>query len=215
MQNISVGNALRRTKQQAAETNCQILLAAEEMFLDRGYDNVSLEEIAALAGVSRGAVHWHFKNKQGLLLALRNTAQEPFRELEAELSASDGAQSLNKLINAIKQTFQRLEKDTRQQGLLRAMLRLDLSFAEEGDNQTATFPQEMYDIFVPILKVVDRDIGLIPPWTAEKAATMLNATMGGIIIEWGFERGEFRLADDGVLLIRTMLRGLIKAQQSD
>lgn len=43
---------MRRTKEQAAETGRQILQAAETLFLDKGYDNVSLEEIAALSGVT-------------------------------------------------------------------------------------------------------------------------------------------------------------------
>lgn len=203
---------MRRTKEQAAETNRQILQAAESLFLEKGYDRVSLEEIAALAGVTRGAVHWHFRNKQGLLLALRDRAQEPFQKLEEELSVSDGSTSLTNLIEAIFETFKRLEKDPRQQGLIRAMMRLDLAFAEKDDNEPATFPEEMRGIFMRIFKVVDRDIGMIPPWTPEKAATMLNATVGSIVMEWGFQRGDFQISEDGILLIRTLLRGVIKAQ---
>ncbi|WP_046864018.1 TetR family transcriptional regulator, partial [Microvirga massiliensis] len=62
---------MRRTKEQAAETRRLILEAAERLFLERDYETVSLEEIAAAAGITRGAVHWHFHNKQGLLLAIR------------------------------------------------------------------------------------------------------------------------------------------------
>ncbi|WP_266064460.1 TetR/AcrR family transcriptional regulator [Brucella intermedia] len=202
---------MRRTREQAAETNRQILQAAEELFLEKGYDNVSLEEIAVQAGVSRGAVHWHFKNKQGLLRALRGMAQEPFRKLEEELAVSDGLTSLRKLIGAIGDFFKRLENDPRQQGLIRAMMRLDLAVAEnENNTEPATFPEEMQEIFMRIFQVVDRDLGMIPPWNPEKAATMLNATVGGTIMEWGFKRGQFHLSEDGILVVRTLLQGLIR-----
>lgn len=45
---------MRRTKEEAAETRSEILQSAKALFLDKGYENVSLEEIAAAAGVTRG-----------------------------------------------------------------------------------------------------------------------------------------------------------------
>ena len=77
---------MRRTKEEAAETRSEILHSAKALFLDKGYENVSLEEIAAAAGVTRGAVHWHFKNKQGLMFAIRDEAQQPFQELAERMS---------------------------------------------------------------------------------------------------------------------------------
>ncbi|WP_208453008.1 TetR/AcrR family transcriptional regulator [Burkholderia cepacia] len=45
-----------------------ILNASERCFLKQGYRSVSLEDIAKDAGVTRGAVYWHFKDKTLLLL---------------------------------------------------------------------------------------------------------------------------------------------------
>jgi AcrR family transcriptional regulator len=45
-----------------------ILQAAETLFGDRGYQRVSIEEIARTAGVAKGLVNYHFGSKENLLV---------------------------------------------------------------------------------------------------------------------------------------------------
>jgi AcrR family transcriptional regulator len=52
------------------ETQTRLLDAAEEVFVRDGYESAQLEEIAAMAGRSKGAVYTHFKSKEDLFLAL-------------------------------------------------------------------------------------------------------------------------------------------------
>src|ERR1700687_2164053 len=52
------------------ETQARLLNAAEEVFVRDGYENAQLDEIAATAGRSKGAVYTHFKSKEDLFLAL-------------------------------------------------------------------------------------------------------------------------------------------------
>ena len=57
-------------KIQAAETRAQLLSAGIRVFAERGYHAARLEDIAAAAGTTRGAVYWHFADKEDLLIAL-------------------------------------------------------------------------------------------------------------------------------------------------
>jgi AcrR family transcriptional regulator len=52
------------------ETQARLLNAAEEVFVRDGYESAQLDEIAAIAGRSKGAVYTHFKSKEDLFLAL-------------------------------------------------------------------------------------------------------------------------------------------------
>src|ERR1700687_1667050 len=52
------------------ETQARLLNAAEEVFVRDGYESAQLDEIAATAGRSKGAVYTHFKSKEDLFLAL-------------------------------------------------------------------------------------------------------------------------------------------------
>lgn len=52
------------------ETQSRLLNAAEAVFVRDGYEGAQLDEIAAMAGRSKGAVYGHFKNKEDLFLVL-------------------------------------------------------------------------------------------------------------------------------------------------
>lgn len=56
----------RKTKQQARETRQLILDVALRLFSQQGVSSTSLATIAKAAGVTRGAIYWHFKNKSDL-----------------------------------------------------------------------------------------------------------------------------------------------------
>ena len=75
----------RRTKEDAQRTRDRILDMAEREFLRRGVSRTSLEQIASAAGVTRGAVYWHFRNKADLFNAMMNRVTLP---LEAEILRS-------------------------------------------------------------------------------------------------------------------------------
>lgn len=62
---------VRQTKENAEITRQRIIDAARKVFLSRGVSRTSMEQIAAEAGVTRGAVYWHFSNKTELFGALR------------------------------------------------------------------------------------------------------------------------------------------------
>src|SRR5688500_12124271 len=60
----------RRKKEDALETRHRILDTAARVFLKKGTARTSLDDIAAAAGVTRGAIYWHFKNKIDLFDAM-------------------------------------------------------------------------------------------------------------------------------------------------
>lgn len=82
---------MRRTKQQSEQTRQRILTAARREFARRGVTRTSLEHVAAAAGVTRGAIYWHFANKTELFHAMREQVSLPLvdRTSFALLSASD------------------------------------------------------------------------------------------------------------------------------
>jgi AcrR family transcriptional regulator len=72
---------VRRTKEDAQETRENILEAASIIFVRKGVAKASLEEIAQEAGVTRGAVYWHFKNKVDIFQALHDQLHMPFTDM--------------------------------------------------------------------------------------------------------------------------------------
>ena len=60
----------RRTKNEALETRHRILDVAERVFNERGVTRTSLADIAKAAGVTRGAIYWHFADKADLFCSM-------------------------------------------------------------------------------------------------------------------------------------------------
>lgn len=57
---------VRKTKEEAAATRQALLDAALIVFSQKGYTAASLEDIAEQAGLTRGAIYWHFHSKAEL-----------------------------------------------------------------------------------------------------------------------------------------------------
>lgn len=57
----------RKTKQEAQKTRETLLDVAMQVILTHGIARAKLADIAKEAGVTRGAIYWHFSNKSNLL----------------------------------------------------------------------------------------------------------------------------------------------------
>ncbi len=79
---------MRRTKAEAEQTRNDILKAALILFDEQGYAQTTLSTIARKAKVTRGAIYWHFENKEEILAAL---AQAQFDELNRQNAAAIAA----------------------------------------------------------------------------------------------------------------------------
>ena len=65
----------RRTKEEADATRERVLKAALDLFSEKGYSRTTFNDIAGRINMTRGAVYWHFDNKEALLAALIDYAR--------------------------------------------------------------------------------------------------------------------------------------------
>jgi TetR/AcrR family acrAB operon transcriptional repressor len=68
---------MRRTKEEAARTRAAIIDAALTCFDRHGIASSTLDQIAAEAGVTKGAIYWHFKGKLEIFRAIREEITLP------------------------------------------------------------------------------------------------------------------------------------------
>lgn len=57
---------MRKTKEDTEISKLRILLAAEEEFCQRGFAAANIDSIAKAAGLTKGAIFWHYKSKADL-----------------------------------------------------------------------------------------------------------------------------------------------------
>lgn len=68
---------MRRSRATTDITRARVLRAALETFASSGVRATTLEDVASLPGVTRGAVYWHFENKAALVAAIVDQLQWP------------------------------------------------------------------------------------------------------------------------------------------
>lgn len=86
---------VRRTKQDAEETREHILDAAEQCFRDSGIYRTTLQMIAIKAGCTRGAIYWHFREKNDLFKqVIERTPFLLFTEVEQLVMRAESVMAL-------------------------------------------------------------------------------------------------------------------------
>lgn len=103
---------MRKTKIEALKTKEHLMLAALETFYQKGVARASLNEIAQAAGVTRGALYWHFKNKEDLFDGLFQRVCSDVEEcIQGDLAYSDGDHFSAFRLMLLK-FFERIENNT-------------------------------------------------------------------------------------------------------
>lgn len=77
----------RKAKEEAMVTRKKLLESALQIMSDKPYAKVSMTEIARNVGLSKGAIYWHFKNKNDVLISvIEDMLDRKEKELSVELA---------------------------------------------------------------------------------------------------------------------------------
>ena len=102
---------VRKTKEEAEKTRKQLIDAARGVFHQCGVSRSSLDRIAQAAGVTRGAVYWHFRDKAELFFAMREDVFAPIKERTDSILFSDCfADPLDAIEASLKEFFRVLDE---------------------------------------------------------------------------------------------------------
>ncbi len=200
---------MRRTKAEAAITRGQLLDAAERVFRDRGVAGTALGEVAAAAGVSRGAVYWHFRDKADLLGALCERATLPLETL-FDSTAASAANPLESLRITATATLMHLARDARCQAVFQLVFQT-CGGADEMAPLASTQERERHACLARIHDLMERAVaeGFLPADTdAALAALALHSYVTGLMYAWVQNPGAYDLAAAAPGLIDAMLAGL-------
>ena len=102
----------RKTKAEAEQTRRQIIDAARCVFHECGVSRTTMEKVAHVAGVSRGAVYWHFENKAALFFAMRDESTRALDEVRATLNSPDIPDPLDALERSLQGFIGIVENDS-------------------------------------------------------------------------------------------------------
>jgi AcrR family transcriptional regulator len=171
-------------KQKQAETRARLLDAAEQVFLRRGLQGSSVEEITAEAGFTRGAFYSNFKSKNELFVELlldRVYRQYASMAVDAQNQPGSPRERLRWGIERLKEPYER-EDGT---WLFRLWLEcLTLAMRDEEFRKlAATFWSGNRELLTEQTREVFKEIGRNPPLPPDQIATAMIALDIGLVVQ--------------------------------
>jgi TetR/AcrR family acrAB operon transcriptional repressor len=201
---------VRRTKEEAQETRESILDAAEVVFHDKGVAHASLEEVAAEAQVTRGAIYWHFKDKAELFDAMMQRVALPAEEMLEMAGGRGDARPVEVLRRATVEVLLRCARDARVQRVF------DIAYhkceyvgdaAGVRDRHVASQQECLRSIEGAFRGCIDG--GHLPAsLNPREAAIGTMSLVSGLIANWVLAPKSFSLEKHAKALVDTWFRGL-------
>ncbi|EPA95959.1 efflux system transcriptional repressor EmhR [Pseudomonas umsongensis] len=198
---------VRRTKEEAQETRSQIIEAAEKAFFERGVARTTLADIATLAGVTRGAIYWHFSNKADLVQAMLDTLHEPLDEMAKASVDADELDPLGCMRKLLIHLFHQVALDPKTRRINEILFH-KCEFTDEMCDLRLQRVAASLDCNVQIDLALSNAVnrGQLPEnLDTARAAISLHAYIDGILYQWLLAPDSFQLHLDAERWVETGL----------
>jgi AcrR family transcriptional regulator len=181
----------RAARAQGRESRDELLAAALRVFARRGYRQAGVDEIAAEAGYSKGALYWHFSGKEDLLQALlEEQIDAPMREMVALLESAPPERDMS--VEASREFARRLSG--RRDAVL--LEREYWSLAIRDPELRARYAERQTELRGALAGAIEaraRHLGTPDvPMPAEDVARIVMSIIGGLTVDELTEPGSVR-----------------------
>ncbi|WP_075180500.1 multidrug efflux transporter transcriptional repressor AcrR [Pantoea sp. 1.19] len=197
----------RKTKQQALETRHEILDAALACFSAHGVSATSLTDIARRAGVTRGAIYWHFKNKTDLLNEILAHSESGIADVEKEYQLKYPDDPLSVMRDTLIYALAATARDTHRRKLLEVLFH-KCEFVGEmvalQQLQQILF-LECHDKIIQMLNQCIEAGQLPAALNTRRAAIVLRAYVTGVLENWLFLPESFDMVAEAPAMVQCMI----------
>ena len=202
---------VRKTKEEALITRGSILDAAERLFQLQGVSRTSLNDIAIAAGVTRGAIYWHFKDKGDVFNAMMDRVCLPMEEeSKTRLDRADDPAPLLTLLEHLVGILDSLAGDAQMRRVFEIATHKieyvgELSAVQERHLQIR---RDYMEVLERTLRAAQKRGHVARTPSARHMAIGLHAVLTGLIENWILDPADFALLPVGRQAIEAYLAGL-------
>jgi AcrR family transcriptional regulator len=194
-----------RRARKKERTRQEIYRAAMELFVARGFDAVTIEDICAAADVAKGTFFLHFPAKDALLLEYGKQAAQELEEM-LENHRGGAVAALQKVLLALA------ERATRQAVIVRLLAREVLSRPTTLANATEQ-TRDLGSLLAGLVKAGQTNGELRRAIDPRLAAAALTSAYFAIVGEWACCGGKFDLREAMQQSLDIIMNGLANTKQ--
>ncbi|OZU87016.1 TetR family transcriptional regulator [Virgibacillus indicus] len=194
---------MKKNKAETERTIQSLIEIARQHFTEYGYANIALERVVKEAGLTRGALYHHFKNKKGLFLAVFEAVQKEVGEyVEAAAAISDN--DWQQLINGCQAFLESAVESHNQRILLidgPAVLGWE-TFRKMDEKYSMNALKEQLQLM--------QEKDLIKPVSVEAMTHCLSGAMNEAVLWIADSLHQKDVIDEAMVVLRNLLEGLRK-----
>lgn len=188
------------------ERRAQILEAATSVFIQKGFNGASVDDIAARAGLSKGSLYWYFDSKDDIILGILDAMFS--REITFYQETSGGKTTAVEKLQYFLDIA--LEDIVQMEPLLPILFEYWglIHHKEQIQARFGRYYEEVFGILTPIIQE-GVDNGEFHPVDVSKVVAALGAVIEGMFVLWAAVPGMVDLRENitsGVWLIVDGLR---------
>jgi AcrR family transcriptional regulator len=184
---------LSKRKLQARETRKRILESALSLFREKGFDQVSIDEITSAAGVSKGSFYTYFQTKSDIIIEEFRLIDDYYQKKESAIMRSPEA--VSRLIAFTKYQLDYIHKNLG----FRTLSILYINQMSAFYDQKILANRER-----TLVRLVSRIIadgqasGHIRQGDPIELAEWMNRCMRGFFLDWAISKGSLDIRKDGM-----------------
>jgi len=213
LKNVSKNNSIpdvipksKMTKRQlqALETKNKIYNAAIAIINEKGFNNVSIEDITTYANVAKGSFYTYFESKEALVFYTFKQSDEVYEKAFKKVKDTD---FLSRIVHFIKISYKEYEK--RGKGIIKAMVSNYFTFPDYN------FYSKDRDLLKCLNKLIEQGKAqnvldqAIPTY---KYVNLIMSTLVGVEVMWCIDDQGSSLSDMIAEAVQITAMGMLKAQ---
>jgi TetR/AcrR family transcriptional regulator, fatty acid metabolism regulator protein len=196
-----------RRRKQGEETKKRLMETATALFREKGFHNVTVDEIIEKADSSKGGFYNHFSTKEELLFRMTDLLDESYRSYLGQLSGRENP--IDKITGFSEYIFTKLSAEI---GLEFLSIIYSAQIRDPAFPNFSITPQRTYyqalEGFIEEGKSAGEIRENVP---TDLIIRMITTGIRGVIYDWCLSRGGFDPAAYGRETIETLMQGLRSA----
>lgn len=197
-------------KLQANETRNRIFETAKQLFLENGFENVSVDSIVDAAGVSKGSFYVHFESKDMLpSIFINDYINNVDLDYKIYLEDKDNKAPTSEILILVTEKIAEHMAGKIGCDIMKTLYKSHISKSIDT-NYSMIYSRELYKVYADIL---ERGLHLgdvrsdIPVDTLAKHMIL---ALRGITFEWCVQDSDFNLKEQYIKHIELLMNGIIR-----
>lgn len=203
-------NMARKTREEAEQTRHLLLDTAEQLFSEKGVSKTTLADIASAAGLTRGAVYWHFQNKLDLYRAMLDRMSGQFDDICEHLLRTAHSSPALALWNHSHRLLTMIGDNPQ---VRRILLILFMRSEHVGElapihDECVAHMQETREQLTLVVQMAVDAGQTLPYVNPETVAEVLQSMHHGLINRWLADGSQTNLGENATQLLQYVYRGI-------